>query len=1378
VRFSDCLATLLTDLPESIYIETGPGSTLTSLIRQQPGWGAGHHLLTSLRHRDLEIADADFFRTALGRLWAAGGNFDETQLPREGRRVPLPTYAFQHRRYWVEPGSPAARTRTESSMVRRLANFDDWFFEPQWEPCPLPGQVDKQRHSWLVFVDRLGVGTALVQRLQSAGHAVVVVSQGDRNAKLSASQYIIDSDRGVEGYEALVRGLAEDRCLPDRVLSLWTLTGAEAFRTDLNRFAHNLERSFYSLFFLLRALGQSGALAHAHLITISNGARQVVDEPVPDPEKVTLDGPCRVATHEFEGVTCKSIDVDFSDRLAAVSRKARQRHAATLDRVVQQMADELLAPADNSTIAYRDGVRYVRNYVKLPARIEPDDCLHGVRDGGTYLITGGLGGIGLTLAECMARKAQVNLLLISRSGLPDRQDWTDWLQRRQDDQVSRTIRAVQRLESLGARVHVGAVDVTDLEELGQFVHSAESRFGPVRGVVHAAGVVNDSLIALKTIEEIESVFAPKVYGTMVLDMVFRDHPLDFFVVFASSSTITAPAGQVDYVAANAFLNGFVQSRSQREHQRLIAINWGVWNEVGMAATATFHTDTSSVPARHPLFRDQREIAGGKLISLAPLCVKHQWLLDEHRLANGRPLLPGTSFVELAAAALTEVSETTTCELRDLRFLCPLAVDEGETKRARVRLLRHEHHWEFELQSLHSAPQGRCGWLTHVQGQVAASQASPRSTVSLAELARRCDAGEELSDPAGLRTAQEDHVKFGPRWRVLRRIAFGEGEALAQLALPQPFHGDLRTFHAHPALLDIATGCGMPLIEGYDPRNSVLWVPVGYGRILIHRPLPSHIYSWIRNRGRNHVDQQTAAFDVTILDTDGQVLIEIEDFTIQQAPHEDLLARLSRIAPTALEADRPQASSSIWNTDLDPATRVLYHNVSQGILAEEGMRAFDRVIDGYAGGEVVISSLDVHAIKEQSARLTRPAVDDVMAFERPPLDNDYVPPSTEIQRRLVEYWQEMLGIESVGIHDSFFDLGGHSLVAVRLFAKIKGQWDVSLPVGTLLEAPTIAELAKLIPQPDDRQTATSSSPTRAAGRDAQPAPWTSLVAIRKPGSRPPMFIVAGKGGNPMNLRHLAARLGDDQPVYGIQHRGVDGLLPPHESIEEMALACIADVQRVQPRGPYLLGGFSAGGLVAFEMARALRQNGDAVALLVLLDTWDPGYVEARRGEKLARHLQLLRTRGPAYVLERLAARARQWWSGDCAAGGAAADLGTPGPMTGRITETSPHNLAMHAWTAMQDKYVARPLQAKGVLFRPYRTTGPADWTSLRVGNHYNGWDKFLLAGVDVVELPGGHSTMCEEPHVRILAKRLTKIIDDALSTTSAAPLHELSYVGQG
>jgi thioesterase domain-containing protein/acyl carrier protein len=198
---------------------------------------------------------------------------------------------------------------------------------------------------------------------------------------------------------------------------------------------------------------------------------------------------------------------------------------------------------------------------------------------------------------------------------------------------------------------------------------------------------------------------------------------------------------------------------------------------------------------------------------------------------------------------------------------------------------------------------------------------------------------------------------------------------------------------------------------------------------------------------------------------------------------------------------------------------------------------------------------------------------------------HVGPRDRVEVQLTALWQQVLGIPKIGIHDNFFDLGGHSLKAAQLFFLLEQVYGRHLPLATLFQAPTIAELASVL------------------SREQWVPPWQSLVAIQPSGTAIPIFMVPGVGGNVLIFAQLTRLLGPDQPFYGLQARGLDGKEEPFISVPEMARHYIAEIRTLRPQGPYIVVGVCTGGLIAYEMAQQLFEQGEAVTLGVM-DTWHP------------------------------------------------------------------------------------------------------------------------------------------------------------------------------
>jgi amino acid adenylation domain-containing protein len=218
--------------------------------------------------------------------------------------------------------------------------------------------------------------------------------------------------------------------------------------------------------------------------------------------------------------------------------------------------------------------------------------------------------------------------------------------------------------------------------------------------------------------------------------------------------------------------------------------------------------------------------------------------------------------------------------------------------------------------------------------------------------------------------------------------------------------------------------------------------------------------------------------------------------------------------------------------------------------------------------------------------------------RPQLQTPYLSAGNELERQLVALWEDVLDVRLIGVNDNFFDLGGHSLAGARIISEVHRQYGMDLPLQALFAAPTIAQLAAGIKEGWRKKS-------RAGGRD-----WKYLFELQAGDDRKPLFFFPGGGGSEPEFfvyAALARHLGSEYPVYGLRARGADGSAPPHSSVKEMASAYLEEIRAIQPTGPYYLIGECAGGVTAYDAARQLRERGEEVALLALLDVERPTLV---------------------------------------------------------------------------------------------------------------------------------------------------------------------------
>lgn len=1341
VDFVGCVETLERE-GNYVLMEVGPGTVLGSLSRMTAPKSFGKASFNSLRHRDDVVHDQAFLLTAMGRLWACGVAVNWSQLDGTAKRhrIPLPTYAFEQQRYWIEPGTGSLGHGVESDvMLRKLEKLDDWFAVPEWrESENSPAKV--QTESWLVFADDSVLSAAFLESLSEKGQRVAVVRPGREFAAEGSHEYRIDpSDR--EGYSALLQELSRNEFVPQRVAHLWMVTESEETAATTNFFHLVQERGFYSLLFLGQALSDSAFETPLQLGVVSNGMQAMPGEQLAYPEKALVLGPCRVLPREMTNIACKTVDVTLpKERWFGRTQKEHAELAAKL-------FDELRSDTEDVAVALR-GERRFAEFVQ-PHAI-PTSEERALRKNAVVLVTGGMGGIGAAMAEHLVREHQARVVLIGRTPLPERESWRGWLaSHSSSDPVCQKIRAVQRLEALGSEVMTASADVANREQMSAVVANAQERFGKIHGVLHAAGVIEDSVIGMKDPSSVDRVFSPKVHGTLVLESLLDLDSLDFFVLFSSTSSLLGLVGQVDYTAANAFLNAFAHSRSAAGAKGVVAIDWGIWKDVGMAAGSLGVDEAIECEAiaelgervEHPLLGSRVVNTESETIFLATYSVESLWVLDDHRLATGEALVPGTGYLEIARAAFRESGSNGGCELSDFEFLAPLGVRDSEERQVRV-LVRHDE--DGQAIEIASRDDEQSEWNLHARGRMRALPQGFERSADLAEIKTRCALGTVALTSDGRIAEQQQHIAFGPRWQVLQSIDTGTAEGMAHVRLAPEFAEDLSDFQLHPALFDLCTGFAHSLAPGHDAKSEFL-APMSYESVRIHSPLIEEL--WSHARLNDSSNDEIACFDVRVFDGSGSLLVEVHGF------------RCRRVRDTKVLAAAPAAQDSRNGGALeDGPLQVL---LREGIAPREGADCLTRVLRNQSLHQVVVSSLPFDALQDYVRESHAPAEGGLEAsFERPELDSEFAEPRDEVESTLVKFWSELLGVDRVGIDDDFFELGGYSLIAVRLFAKVRKQYQLEFPLSILFEAPTVSKLAAIVRSELGLELGEES---RGEVEVARPK-WTHLVPMHvdlagtKKAERSPFFLCAGMFGNVMNLRHLAGHVGADQPFYGLQAKGVDGKSEPHRTFEEQAAAYLEEVRKVQPHGPYYLGGFSGGGIVAYEMAQQLRAAGEEVGVLIMLDSWVPKETLLSKADRREMHAQRFRSRGLRYAWEILFnrfQRAKKRWMRKIHSA-----LGRIRPYD--YTESK----IEVAFRAALVAYDTPNYEGNITLFRPELDVAHELSSGNRVSSnanyvyHDNDWSRHCSGEIEVHEVPGDHDNMVLEPNVRVLAALMRECIDRA------------------
>ncbi|NET55353.1 MAG: SDR family oxidoreductase [Symploca sp. SIO2E6] len=744
---------------------------------------------------------------------------------------------------------------TSKETLSKKPDIADWFYIPSWERLPLLPYKAKDISMIspiLVFVDEFSLSVELVKQLEAKTKDVVRVQVGEAFAKLDTDLYSINPNNS-EDYQSLIQSLQVQKLTPKTIVHLWNVTENQKAELTFESVEKANGLGFYSLIYLTQALGQQNLDNEMEMVVVSNGLQNVNGEETICPEKATLIGPVRLIPKEYNELHCRSVDVVLPP-------------SGSEGKVISQLLSEIQQKSEDKIVAYRGNYRWVEIFD--PVRLEQSSQTPPqFQTGGVYLITGGLGGLGLVFAEDLAKAVRAKLILTGRSTFPQRSEWSQWLtDHYEEDPTSQKIKKIQEIEAQGGQVLVVRADVANKEQMAAAISQAQEQFGQINGVIHCAGALADSSIGKKTREMAERVFGPKIKGTLVLETLFKDAQLDFFIVFSSVSAINPNFGQVDHSAACNFEDAYVRYKSMTSSRLTISINQPAWKEVGAAVAAAYKIETLEVKKlSHPLF-DKCIIEKTQEIYVSKFSPRTHWILGEH-IVMGKPTLVGTAYLEIARAAYECLSGKSTMELRDVYFLERLVIEEDEEKEVRTILKPKEEGVEFSIQSW---DYNLGEWQENAKGEIVTIDAPEPVEYNLNELEAKCNQSAAVPDLESL----SGFVRFGSRWwNNIQLRQTGTKEAFSRLELPPEFSNELNIYQLHPALLDTT------LSAAINETKEVSYLPYSYEKFTIKGALTSQFSAYSTENQQK--DSSFQSINLSILDAEGTELIAIENFLLKR-----------------------------------------------------------------------------------------------------------------------------------------------------------------------------------------------------------------------------------------------------------------------------------------------------------------------------------------------------------------------------------------------------------------------------------------------------------------------------------------------------------------
>jgi phthiocerol/phenolphthiocerol synthesis type-I polyketide synthase E len=1027
VRFADAVRTAMASGPVD-FIEIGPGHALTTLVRGLPEFGNSGRAVASLP-RDRRPADERRgLMSALAEMWAAGHDVDwaavDQDLPL--RRVPVPGYPYERVRHWVDaaapgadasagPGAPAAATADgvtrDAGTPGHPVTADTPFTVRTWHEQSVPGPAaERYDEPALVLLPAdPELSLPVVTALARAGYRVLTARPAGRYACGDGELTIRPDQPGDIG--RLVGDLSR-RGVPVRHV-VHALAVPDWPEVTAGNVDEQAQRSALSLLRLVQQAARASRGQPPSVTVLTRRAVDVSGGEQLDVVKSALAGMVRTLAAEEPRTQPRLIDLGpgpFEERLLA----------------------ELRAPVTTSVVALRGA----RRWVEHDEPFAPRPGSSPIRREGAYLITGGLGGLGLALATGLARTGlRPQLILVGRE-VPGEGAEADGTGR-----WAAANAALAQIRALGATVRCIAADVADQRQLSRALDVAAAYAGALHGVFHLAGVAGDGMLLLRDPAHAAAVLRPKVRGTAVLCDLLRDRtPLDFLVFYSSLAGARGFVGGGDYAAANAVLDAWATAAAGS--CRVLSISWPAWAGAGMAGPALAglaggqaatspvrgQGDPGPAPGAEDSVGPDAPAGVDDLIWETSLSPERTWALDEHRVGEGHPVLPGTGHLDLIVRGYRDrigVKPDAAVQIREAVFQAPLTAA-GE-RQVRVRFRPEAQRWAVVVES---RAESGSAWQVHVTGQVA-DVAAEAPTANIAALRSRfADAPLEQEDRPG----PSRMFTLGPRWQNLAAARQVADEKLVEIRLPEAFETDLAEHVLHPAVLDAATGALR------DAQRDGPYIPFAYRSLTVYDALPGTVISHVRRR---HAAAGSKLGDIDIIAPDGAVVVRIEGFAMRAVQRPAFEAGLGE------EASRPAADQ---NGGPDPAAAP---PPAAGLESSQGVRLALQLLASDSPAHVMVEPFRGGRPVRPDGAWARPAP----AGSPDPAAGPGATPAPDgpMLSQLRSLWAEFLGSEDVGPDDDFFDLGGNSLSAVELMTAIRERLGIEMSIAMLLDAPTLGAM---------------------------------------------------------------------------------------------------------------------------------------------------------------------------------------------------------------------------------------------------------------------------------------------------------------------------------
>ncbi|HEX3044251.1 MAG TPA: SDR family NAD(P)-dependent oxidoreductase [Bacillota bacterium] len=464
------------------------------------------------------------------------------------QKISLPSYAFEPNRCWVE--------------IPAMAPEEPAHYVQKWVPETLElSSNNSTANPILIIHDQKSPGEGMATCLKKEGREVICAEYGlaraGRFEKIGPNRYEIDGSK--ESFAGLLQEINEQK-----LTQILYFTGAHPQITRVADLDQNRPNGIHDFLNLVQAILGGQSKEPLEIFVVAQRVHRVTGaEDGLNPEPATLFGLGKIVNLENPHIKCRCLDIDIDPEAG-----------------IKQIMDELRWDSHAYLTAYRNNQRYIETVTPLAIETIPE-LATSLKQDGVYIITGGMGGIGLELGKYLALQHPIQIALVNRSPLPGREHWDQLRGAGTDVNLNQKIKMIQEMEQSGSKVTCYRADVSKRAELEPVIGEITRKYGKINGIIHAAGIGSQASVAALTKESLDQVLAAKVTGTWLLDQLTQSHDLDFYILCSSAITIVGGVGVGAYTAANSYQDAFAEYR-RLKGKRTLAVNWPTWKDTGMA----------------------------------------------------------------------------------------------------------------------------------------------------------------------------------------------------------------------------------------------------------------------------------------------------------------------------------------------------------------------------------------------------------------------------------------------------------------------------------------------------------------------------------------------------------------------------------------------------------------------------------------------------------------------------------------------------------------------------------------------------------------------------------------------------------------------------